>query len=158
MCYYQSVSPKNITSIHFIPDIVKTCIIAISNNSLALALEKFQIIYNPASKKSAPIFQCRLINYYNCTFSLHTFHDPLDTALPKIITMAFHCKTKNTYCTLPFFIRIIITPVIIIVISCLMQDSIGNKILTCTIAFHYCLNQIFWNMLIISQKLFGILW
>lgn len=56
MCYYQSVSPKNITGIHFIPDIVKTCIIAISNNSLAMALEKFQIIYNPASKKVLPSF------------------------------------------------------------------------------------------------------
>jgi len=46
----------------------------------------------------------------------------------------------------------------IAVIACLLKYGISDIVLTGAVALYDCLYQVLWNISIVCQKLFGILW
>ena len=76
---------KNIPRIDFVSHIIQTCIIAVGNNGLRDTFKLLQVIHNKRAEESTAIFQCRFINHQFGTFSLDTFHYPLNGTLAEII-------------------------------------------------------------------------
>ena len=56
------------------------------------------------------------------------------------------------------FAGIIAVIISIAIVTSLLENSISNIVLTSTVTFNDCLNQILWNISIVCQELLGILW
>ena len=84
------VSSKYIPGIYLLLDIVKTCVIAVSDDCMAFRLEGIQIVNNLATEESAAVFKCRLVDDDLCSLGLDAFHDSLNGRLAEVVGVGLH--------------------------------------------------------------------
>ena len=94
--YLLSVPPKYIPSINFLNHIIKTCIIAVCDDSLALRLKSIEVVHHSAAKECAAILKGWLVYDYLCPLCLDTLHHALDGGLAEVVTVTLHRKAVDT--------------------------------------------------------------
>ena len=86
----RSVSPEYIPGIYLLLHVIKTGVIAVCDDGMALCLESCQIIDYLATKEGAAVFQCWFIDDDLCTLCLDTLHDALYGWLAEVVGIGFH--------------------------------------------------------------------
>ena len=124
---------------------------------MALCLESIQVVHHLAAEKRAAVFQCRFIDDDLRTFGLDALHHALDARLAEVVRVRLHRQAVHADDTLPLFGRVEVPTVVVVVVTGRVQYAVGNEILTGFIAFHDGLDEVFRNILIISQQLLGVL-
>lgn len=150
-----SISTKQISGIDLRLHIIQGAVIAICYDAPTHFLELLEVVDNLAAEECATIFQRWLIDNDSSPFGFDPLHDTLDTALTEIVTVTLHRKTVDTDNDLAFFIWIEVLASGVCASD--FKDSLSDEILPGAIAFHDRLDQIFRHVLIVCQKLLGIL-
>ena len=151
------VPAENITRIYFIFHIIQTHIIAVGDDSLRLCLEILQSVHHLRSEERTAILQRRFVDDNRSPLRLDALHHTLNGTLAEVVAVRFHREAVHPDDTFLFLRRIIATPVVVIIISRLVQHPVGNEILARAVALHNRLNQILRHILIVRQQLLRIL-
>ena len=91
-----SVSSEYVACIDFLLYIVKTGVVSVGYDSLALFLESFKVVDDFATKECRTILKSWFIDNDFCTFCLYPFHDTLYGRLSEIVGIRFHSKSEDT--------------------------------------------------------------
>ena len=151
-----SISPKNVPRINLFLHIIQASIIPVGNDGMALALESIQIIHHFAAEERAAIFECRFIDDDLRTFGLDAFHHTLNARLAEVVRVRFHRQAVHADDTLPLLGRIEVSTVVVVVVTGRVQYAVGNEILARAVTFHYGLDEVFRDILVIGQQLLGV--
>ena len=153
----KSIPAEQIARIDLLLHVIQTAVISVGKNSLTTLLKRLKVIDNLAAKERRAIFQRRLVDDDRRSLCLDTLHNPLNRGLAEVIRIGLHRQAVNTDDTWLFSLSIILIILVIAVIPCHLKNAIGNEILARAIGLHNSFNQIFRNILIIGEKLLGIL-
>lgn len=135
------ISPEQIPCVYFILDISKRVHIeSICQNDITFVLKLLQIINHKAAEELTTILQRRLKDDDWDTLCLDALHNTLDCGGAEVIAIALHGQPIHAYC-----LRI------------LCDNLICNEVLTDGITFYNRLNHSLRHILIVSEKLLGIL-
>ena len=96
------------------------------------------------------------INYHGCSLSLDALHDTLDRTLAEVIAVALHGQTIHTDSDCLFLILIELILCIVAVVASQLQNTIGDEVLTGSVALDDSFNQILRHICIVSQQLLGV--
>ena len=92
----RSASSEYIPGIYLLLHVIKTGVIAVCDDGMALCLESCQIIDYLATKEGAAVFQCWFIDDDLCSLCLDAFHDSLNGRLAEVVGVGFHRQTIDT--------------------------------------------------------------
>ena len=81
------VATENVSCIYFVINVIQTCIVSVSNDSMTLGFKLLQVIYYFAAKECSTIFKCWFVDDNLCTLSLDALHDALNGRLTEIVTI-----------------------------------------------------------------------
>ena len=151
------ITTEKISCIYLLLYIVQTAVIPVGNDGMALALESIQVIHHFAAEERAAIFECRFIDDDLRTFGLDAFHHTLDARLAEVVRVRFHRQAIHADDTLPLLGRIEVSTVVVVVVTGRVQYAVGNEILARAVTFHYGLDEVFRDILVIGQQLLGCL-
>lgn len=144
-----SIIMKQVFRIDLILYVIQHLIVTVCNDHIGTILECLKIVDHKRAEERLPIFQCRLIDNDRCAFCLNPLHDTLHRGLPEVVRIALHGQTVHPDRDWSFFISIPHCRCAIV--------PVCDKVFSGPIALYYCLNQVFWNILIVCQQLFRIL-
>ena len=91
-----SVALENVSSIHFLSDIVQASIIAVGDDGLALGFELIEVVDDLRAKERFAIGNGWLIDDDFCTFGLDALHNALDSTLAEVIAVRLHSEAIDT--------------------------------------------------------------
>ena len=152
-----SVSPENVSCVDFFLYIVQTGVVSVGDDSLALGLEGFEIVYDSAAEEGAAIFECRLIDDDLCAFRFDAFHDALDGGLAEVVAVRLHRQPVYADGAFPFLVRRVVAAVVVAIVACLAKHPVGDKVFACSVAFHNGLYEVFRHVVVVGQQLLGVL-
>ena len=84
-------------------------------------------------------------------------HNALNRTLPEVVRIRFHSQAVNANRDGFLLVLIELILCIISIVARQLQNAICNKVLTSTIRFHDCFNQILRHIGIVCQQLLGVL-
>ena len=90
-----SISPENVFCIYLILNIVKTRIVTVGYNDVAVVFEFYKIAFYRVAGKFLCITKGGFIYQDSYSLIIKSFHNALNRALPEVVAVAFHCKTEN---------------------------------------------------------------
>ena len=150
------VTFENITSVHFLNDVVETAIVPICYDCFALRLELGEVVDDLTAEEGGTIFKGWLVNNDIGTLGLDALHDALDGALAEVVGVALHREAIDTDGD-----RLLAAIVLVIsavsVPTGLAKDLVGNKVLTGAIALDNGGHHVLGHVGISGQELFGVL-
>ena len=151
------ISSKYISCVNFILYIVQTCVIAVSDDCMAFCLEGIQIVNDLAAEKSAAVFKCRLVDDNLCSLCFDAFHDSLNGRLAEVVGVGLHREAIDAYHTVVLLGGVKAVVGCIAIITGSLQYGICYVVLASAVALYDGLYEVFRNICIVCQKLFGIL-
>ena len=152
---YSSVPSEYIPGIDFGYNVVEGRIITIGDDKAGLLFKGRQVIDDSAAKEGGAVFQGRLIDDDADTFGLEALHDALDGRTAEVIRIILHGQAVDAD---DDFLFLVLTPGIIRLIgSGQFQNPVRNEVLAGTVAFHNGGHHVLGNILIVGEKLPGIL-
>lgn len=84
-CFQVLISSKNISCIDLILHIIKTRVVAVGDDGVALGLELFEVIDHFGTEECRTVLKRGLVDYDLRTFGLDAFHHALDRALAEVV-------------------------------------------------------------------------
>lgn len=144
-----------IPCIYLVPYIGQFIGIAVRHDAVAFIRKFFEIFQHPGAEELL-FFQGGFINDNRGSFCLETFHNALDGALAEIIGIGFHGQAEDAYgnFSAPCCVGILDS---VFIESRFFQDTFRNEILTGAVGFHDCFYNVFRDVLVVGEELFGVL-
>ena len=147
---------KDVTSIYLLSYVIKTGVIAVRNNRLALSLELLYVVYDKAAKEGLSIGNGGFVNNDLSTLGLDALHNALNSTLTEIVGIALHREAINTDDT--FLLTVSVPLAAAIIIACLTKYFISNEVLTGAVALYNGSHHILRHISIVGQQLLGVFW
>lgn len=150
------ISSENVSSVNFVLYIVQAFVVAVGNDGLAQLLKLFEIIDHQTAKECGSVLERRFVDNDLCALCLDAFHHTLNAALAEIVAIALHCQAIDSDGAGFLFLCTIIILVGIVIITSLVEHTVGNEILSGSVTFHDGLNQVLRNVSIVGEQLLGV--
>ena len=169
---FHLVSSKDVPCIDLLLDVVEATVVTVCYDGLASFLEFFEVVDNEAAEEGTAVLEGGLVDDDYCALGFDAFHDALDSTLAEVVTVAFHRQpvdtnrgnglllhTPHPFGELPYFrgAAIILVVFGISIIAGHLEDLVGDEVLPRPVAFDDGGHHVLWDILVVSQKLLGVL-
>lgn len=112
------VAAEDVAGVYFCFHVVEGGVVAVGDYGVAAVFELCEVVHHFAAEEGAAVFEGGLVDDDFGTFGFDAFHYALYARLAEVVAVRLHGQPVYADDALPFFRRIEIAAIVIIVVAC----------------------------------------